>query len=115
MKRLLQFIETSLFTKQIKSLITDDQYSQLQDSLMNEPEQGDIVIGTGGVRKTRFAIGNRGKSGGLRIIYFYVDSKGRIYMLLAYPKSKQTTLSDEEKSILLKLTTAIKENIQNEQ
>lgn len=109
MKKLLQFIETSLFSKQIVELLSDDEYSELQKTLINNPEQEDLVIGTGGVRKTRFATGHRGKSGGLRIIYFYMDNQGRIYMLLAYPKSKQTTLSNDEKNYLLKLTTALKE------
>lgn len=109
MKRLLKFVETSLFSKQITELIHDDEYSKLQQSLISEPTQGDLVIGTGGVRKMRFATGKCGKSGGLRIIYFYVDNQGHIYMLLVYPKSKQTDLSAQEKSNLLKLTTAIKE------
>ena len=85
---LLHFIETSLFTRQIKELLTDDEYSLLQQNLIENPHQGDLVTGTGGVRKTRWAAGsNKGKSGGIRPIYFYLDESGIIFMLLVYPKS----------------------------
>lgn len=105
---MLHFKETSLFTKQIKALINDDEYRLLQNDLILNPHQGDLVRGTGGVRKTRWAL-QTGKSDGIRIIYFYVDSHGVFFMLLAYPKSKKTTLTAAEKKELLKLTTAIKE------
>ena len=104
---MLHFIETSLFTKQIKDLIDDEEYRLLQSDLMLSPHQGDLVRGTGGVRKTRWAT-QAGKSSGIRVIYFYLDSEGLFFMLLAYPKSKKTTLSANEKKELLQLTTAIK-------
>ncbi|WP_428347197.1 type II toxin-antitoxin system RelE/ParE family toxin [Moraxella nonliquefaciens] len=106
---MLHFAETSLFTKQIIDLMDDEEYRLLQTNLMKNPHQGDIVRGTGGVRKTRWSIDGKGKSGGSRIIYFFVDDAGIFFMLLAYPKSKQTTLSADEKKEMLKLTTAIKE------
>lgn len=106
---MLHFIETTKFSKQIKEQMTDDDYRLLQESLIAYPEQGDLIVGTGGVRKTRWAINDKGKSGGVRIIYFFVDEKGIFYLLLAYPKSKKVTLSATEKQQLLKLTTLIKE------
>lgn len=106
---MLHFIETPLFTKQIKNLLNDEYYLELQASLIANPEQGSLIQGTGGVRKTRWSLPNTGKSGGVRIIYFYVTAQGIIFMLIAYPKSKQATLLAKEKAELLKLTTAIKE------
>lgn len=111
---MLHFTETSIFTKQIKELLSDDEYSKLQQDMMINPHQGDLVRGTGGVRKTRWATGS-GKSSGIRVIYFYVDSHGIFYMLLAYPKSKKTTLTDVEKDELSKLTAIIKGVHRNDQ
>lgn len=113
---MLHFIETPLFTKQIKALTDDENYRELQVDLIKNPEQGDLIQGTGGVRKTRwYASSSNGKSGGMRIIYYYVDDAGKFFMLLAYPKSKKVTLSAEEKANLRKFTTAIKQVLQNAQ
>ncbi len=111
---MLHFIETPLFTKQVLKLLDDDNYKELQENLLNNPDQGDLIQGTGGVRKTRWAL-NQGKSGGVRIIYYFVDSHGIFFMLLAYPKNKKVSLSSQEKSSLYKLTQQIKEVYDHEQ
>ncbi len=90
-------------------MLDDDSYAELQLNLIFDPEQGDLVQGTGGVRKTRWAVSNKGKSGGVRIIYYYMDNNGIFFMLLAYPKNKKTTLTAQEKSSLAKITQQIKE------
>ncbi|WP_296405732.1 type II toxin-antitoxin system RelE/ParE family toxin [Psychrobacter sp.] len=105
---MLHFIETPLFTKQVIKLLDDDSYKQLQSDLIENPEQGSLIQGTGGIRKTRWAL-NQGKSGGVRIIYYYVNSQGIFFMLLAYPKNKKVSLSSQEKSNLYKLIQQIKE------
>lgn len=94
------FIETEIFTNTIRKLATDEEYRSLQNELLANPEAGDMIEGTGGVRKIRFAYGGKGKSGGGRAIYYYVSSGSKIYMLLAYPKSTQDNLSQEQKKIL---------------
>ncbi len=106
---MLHFIETPLFSKQIDKLLDDDNYTELQLNLINNPEQGDLIQGTGGVRKVRWALSNKGKSGGVRIIYYYMDNNGVFFMLLAYPKNKKVTLTAQEKSSLAKITQQIKE------
>lgn len=111
---MLHFIETPIFTKQVLKLLDDEAYKELQENLINNPEQGDLIQGTGGVRKTRWAL-NQGKSGGIRIIYYFVNNQGIFFMLLAYPKNKQASLSSEEKSGLYKLTQQIKEVYSHEQ
>ena len=64
------FIETKLFTRLIDDLLSDDELGELQGFLMEHPQTGDVVPGSGGVRKLRWAVRGRGKRGGLRVIYF---------------------------------------------
>ena len=78
----------------------DDEYRELQTILLDNPEAGDVIKGGGGIRKIRFGIQGRGKSGGVRTIYFWKKAADQIYMLLMYPKSKKDTLTDAETEIL---------------
>ena len=94
------FIETSVFTHMVTSLLTDDEYREFQNVLLKDPAAGDLIKGGGGIRKIRFAAQGRGKSGGVRTIYFWAKAKDQIYMLVIYPKSKKDTLSDKETAIL---------------
>ena len=94
------FIETSVFTHMVTSLLTDDEYREFQNVLLKDPAAGDLIKGGGGIRKIRFATMGRGKSGGVRTIYFWAKAKDQIYMLVIYPKSKKDTLSDKETAIL---------------
>lgn len=96
----MEFIETPVFTRQVLSLLDDDEYRELQNILLDDPEAGDVIKGGGGIRKIRFGIQGRGKSGGVRTIYFWKKAADQIYMLLMYPKSKKDTLTDVETEIL---------------
>ena len=96
----MEFIETPTFTRLLVSLLTDDEYSRLQNVLVENPERGDIIKGGGGIRKLRFALPGRGKSGGVRVIYYWLRDGGQIYMLLIYPKSKKDDLTDRETALL---------------
>ncbi len=64
----MEFIETQTFTRLLAGLLTDDEYAGLQHVLAENPERGDLVQGGGGIRKLRFALTGRGKSGGVRVI-----------------------------------------------
>jgi len=97
------FIETSIFTKQIKELVTDDEYRQLQQNLLVQPDKGDIVKNGGGICKVRCAQGDKGKSGGIRVIYYWVSEDDHIFFLVAYPKSVKDNLTDKETAILRQL------------
>lgn len=97
------FIETPIFTKQIKALIDDEAYGSFQEVLAENPEAGDLIKGTGGLRKIRMALPGRGKSGGARVIYYYVQSAAQIRLLLAYEKSEQDDLTDEQRKALRKI------------
>ena len=96
----MQFIETSVFTKALHALLSDDEYRELQNLLLHDPTLGDVIRGGGGIRKMRFGIEGRGKSGGVRVIYFWLSADDEIYMLLIYPKSRKDTLSADEVAVL---------------
>ena len=81
------FIETKLFTRLVQEYLTDEEYRELQQSLIENPEAGDVIPGSGGVRKLRWRATGRGKHGGHRVIYFAKVKQGRIWMLTMYPKN----------------------------
>lgn len=81
------FIETRLFTRLVGEYLSDDEYRELQAALIANPESGDIVRGSGGVRKLRWRAVGRGKRGGYRVIYFAKIAQGVIWMLTMYPKN----------------------------
>ncbi len=93
-------IETRIFTRRIKELMSDDEYRALQETLVNRPGMGDIVQGTGGLRKVRWKQEGHGKSGGVRVIYYWMTEDEQLYMLYVYPKSKQEDLTAEQKKDL---------------
>lgn len=110
MDHAIEFIETHLFTKQIKVIATDDELRQLQHELIAQPKKGDLIQDTGGLRKVRMAIGNQGKSGSTRIVYF-LATKEIIYLIMAYPKSVKDSLTNAEKAELKKLTKLLKNEV----
>jgi hypothetical protein len=103
----IEFIETPTFTRQIQVIATDDELKDLQRTLIAQPGKGDLIQGTGGLRKIRMALGNQGKSGGARVIYFLASAE-IIYLVLAYPKSTKDSLTPAEKITLKALTHQLK-------
>ena len=95
--------ETSIFTKQIKGLVSDDEYSEFQNDLIDNPELGDIIKKSGGIRKVRMAANGKGKSGGARVLYYWIKDEDQIFMLLAYAKSDMDNISHAQLEILRKL------------
>jgi len=95
--------ETPLFTKQITDLLDDDSYAELQTQLMMNPEAGDLIPGTGGIRKIRWATEGRGKRGGIRVIYYWRGLDNLTYMLLAYAKNQKSDLTESQKRTLKQL------------
>jgi hypothetical protein len=89
----VRFVETPIFTKSIDRLLDHDEYRSLQIALMLRPEQGPVIRGGGGLRKVRWARPGGGKSGGLRIIYYWAPSETAFYMLYAYSKNDQGDLT----------------------
>jgi len=103
------FTETPIFTKQIIKLLPDDEYCELQQELIFNPQAGAVIKHSGGLRKVRWRSATRGKRGGIRVIYYrYVEEK-EIYMLLAYGKGEKDDLSTKELKILNRM---VKESVQ---
>jgi mRNA-degrading endonuclease RelE of RelBE toxin-antitoxin system len=96
-------LETSVFTKQITTLLTDEEYRLLQTVLVNRPDAGSIIKGSGGLRKIRWKTKQSGKRGGFRVIYYWAVSKDRILMLFIYPKTKQSDLTPAQIKVLRKI------------
>jgi hypothetical protein len=86
------FVETKLFTRLIDELLSDDEFAALQLSLAVNPEAGDVIKGTGGVRKLRWAGSGRGKRGGLRVIYYLRLQNGQIWLLTVYAKNVKDSI-----------------------
>jgi hypothetical protein len=96
-------VETSIFTRLINELMSDDEYRDFQEVLVNRPDMGDLIRGSGGLRKVRWKLEGRGKSGGVRIIYYWVTADDQIRMLYVYPKGKQENLTQEQLALLRKI------------
>jgi len=94
------FIETSIFTRQVLELLTDEQYRELQRALVNRPDAGALIVGSGGLRKMRWAKEGRGKSGGIRVIYYWAVSPEQILMLFIYPKGERDDLTKAQIKML---------------
>lgn len=93
-------IETPIFSRRIADILSDDEYRKLQWALVINPQAGALIPGGGGLRKLRWAYSGRGKSGGLRIIYYLYLQDEIIYMLFPYKKSEQEDLTNEQMKIL---------------
>ena len=82
--------------------------AELQKEISSEPEKGDLIRASGGVRKIRWYQDGVGKSGGIRVIYYYMNNKGQIYMFMAYPKTVKDDLTDQEVALLRKAVEVLK-------
>ena len=96
----MELIETPIFTKKIMDIFSDDEYREMQWSLAINPEAGIVIPGGGGLRKLRWGASGKGKSGGVRVIYYVYARDQKIYLLYPYKKSKQEDLTRKQLRIL---------------
>ena len=89
----MEFIETSGFSKIRENYFDDSQFNMLQLYLMDRPDSGNIIKGSGGIRKLRWGMQGQGKRGGVRVIYYWITKDNQILFLIAYAKSKASDLS----------------------
>lgn len=101
-------VEASEFQKQASKLLSDDERHALINLLAASPCMGDVISGTGGFRILRFARQDKGKSGGVRVIYFYHEVKELVLIAIVYAKGTQDNLSAAQKATLHQFATAIK-------
>ena len=104
------FIEVPIFTRRWKEIgLGDEELQTLQIMLLKDPEAGPVMEGTGGIRKVRFPLENRGKSGSVRVCYTDFAEYEVTYLITAFEKKEQENLSNEEKVVLKKLVKSLKE------
>ena len=89
-------IETPIFTRRIQAILADKEYRLLQIQLINKPDSGKIIPGSGGLRKLRWSGGGHGKRGGIRIIYYWFVPDDTLLLLFAYSKREQDDLTPEQ-------------------
>ncbi len=85
-------IETPIFTRRIQAILSDEEYRLMQIQLINKPDSGKVIRGSGGLRKFRWSAGGHGKRGGIRIIYYWFVSQDTLLLLFAYSKREQDEL-----------------------
>ena len=105
---IVTFVETSVFTRKIAAVLDDESYAEFQLDLAHNPEKGPVIEGTGGLRKVRWKLPGKGKSGGVRIIYLYLKLRGRVYLVFVFAKDESDNLTASQKAELKKLVAMIK-------
>lgn len=106
----LTFIETPLFTRQLELVGDEESYRQLQNELLKNPEKGNLVKGSGGVRKVRMPLPGSGKSGGARVMYLYLELRDIVYLLSLYTKKEKDNLTQAELKVVKSVAQAIKKS-----
>ena len=96
----MELIETPIFTKRIVGILSDDEYGDMQWLLAINPEAGPVIPGGGGIRKLRWRASGKGKSGGIRVIYYVYARDQKIYLLYPYKKSEQEDLTYKQLRML---------------
>jgi hypothetical protein len=111
MKR--ELVQTKIFEKEISNLIAKnklsrDDFDNFKKKLVENPKQGDVIPGTGGVRKTRLKSATKGKRGGFRVCYLDLEERLILFLLFVYPKNEQENLTPAEKAELKQISESIK-------
>ena len=97
-------VETSIFTKRVIEILSDDEYKELQSFLAANPDVGDIIPGSQGLRKLRWKSQGRGKRGGARVIYYWFKQEDLLLMLFMFRKNEQSDLTPAQVKQLKMLT-----------
>ena len=99
----MELIETPIFTRQVTTGLDDDEYRVLQLQLLQHPDAGVVIPGSGGLRKLRWRLPGRGKRGGARIIYYWKRARARLFLLFLYPKNVRSDLTRAQLRVLREL------------
>ncbi len=100
MNELLTVVETRSYLVAAKNILSEKDRVLLVDMIAQNPRCGDIIEGAGGVRKVRFALGNRGKSAGARVVYFFYNENHPAYLLTVFAKNEKANLTKAERNAL---------------
>jgi hypothetical protein len=107
-KRLQTVAETSVFVDDIDSALTANERDAVIANIAADPAGGDLVPGTGGLRKRRIALPGRGKRGGARVITLYLGEQRPVYALFVFAKNERADLSPQQRRVLRRLVEDIK-------
>ncbi len=107
-RNFISVVETSVFARRAEKLLSAEERHDLITFLAKNPDAGDEIPGTGGVRKVRFAAKGKGKSGGVRAIYYFFDHENPLYALLVYGKGEQSDLTPDQIKAVAELAAQIK-------
>ena len=103
----ISVIETPEFLSASRKLMSDHERALLIDYLAYNPRAGDLIAGTGGVRKLRWGLEGRGKRGGARVIYFHHNPGMPLFALTVFAKNERANLSEQDRNGLRQLTTLL--------
>jgi len=103
-------VELPTYEARLKGRMTEPEAEDVKTVISADPECGDVMKGTGGIRKVRFAVGGRGKSGGVRVIYYYYNETLPVFLLTVFAKSEKDNLTQRERNDLAKLVRILIES-----
>jgi hypothetical protein len=106
--RLITVAETPFFLRQAEDVWDEAEHEEFINFIARHPETGDVIAGTGGVRKVRWGRPGTGKRGGARVIYYYFDANRPLYLLMVYAKARKEDLTSDEKRAVRKLVEVLK-------
>ena len=106
---LITVAETLTFMRQAEAIWNEEEHEAFVDFIARNPEAGDVIPETGGVRKIRWRMQGRGKRGGSRVIYFFYDRAAPIYLLMVYAKGVSENISPEAKKLVREFAARIKQ------
>ncbi len=107
--KLITVVETVAFLRQAQSIWTEEERAALVDHMARNPESGDVIPGTGGVRKLRWGRAGSGKRGGTRVIYFYYHTDAPLYLLLAYAKADSEDMTAGQKKAVVTVAGTLRQ------
>lgn len=113
MKKLITVVELTTYVQTAQKLWDDDERAEFTAYIASNYERGDVIQGTGGLRKIRWSRAGMGKRGGVRVIYYYYDQEAPVYLVAAFAKNVQSDLTADEKRHLSALTAILKDSIKS--
>ncbi len=110
MDKAITIVEMSGYLRKSEKMLSQGERRAVIDYLALHPESGDIMRGTGGIRKLRWGRGGSGKSGGVRVVYYYFNETMPLFLLALFAKNEKDNLSESERNELAKLTEKLREH-----
>lgn len=111
---MITIVETIRFIKRAEKLMSGDELDDLKSFIAADPEAGDIIPKTGGVRKIRYARQGQGKSGSFRVVYYYYNQKNPVFLFDVFGKNEKANVSDAEKVAFYKAIQILKKGLKND-